>query len=356
MSIIITVWCLGKMHNIYSYHAKFTQEIPRKFIKKYSSEGDTVLDPFCGCGTTLLEGLKLKRNVIGIDLSPIGILCSKVKTYIYDKKEIERYAEFVLNIDEDKILIPEFPNREIWFNKEVLKELGMLNYNINMIEEEKYRDLFLLLLLSILNNCSRKRKTWNLGYLADNVLPDQDRKVDVIKLYKTKIKQLSERKDFVKNKNNTARCIESDVLNVKDVKNTDLVVTSPPYPFAVDFIRYHRLALYWLGKPVEELSGQEVGARNKRSRKNALNDFFNEMEDVYKNIMKMVRKGGYWCMTIGDTTRNQEKINFVDWTIKLFEANGWTLEKKSFRYLKQQTMAQKRIKTESILIFKKQTD
>ena len=344
------------MHNIYSYHAKFTQEIPRKFIKKYSSEGDTILDPFCGCGTSLLEGLKLKRNVIGIDLSPIGILCSKVKTYKYNKKEIEKYAEIVLNIDEKNVIIPDFPNRELWFNKEVLKNLGMLNYNIYNIEAEKYRNLFLLLLLSILNNCSRKRKTWNLGYLADNVLPDQDRKVDVIKLYRTKIRQLYERKDFIKNDTYIVRCIESDVLKVNDVKNVDLIVTSPPYPFAVDFIRYHRLALYWLGKPVEELSSQEVGARNKRSRKNALNDFFNEMEKVYKHIMKMVRKDGYWCMTIGDTTRNQEKINFVDWTIDLFEKNGWILEKRSFRYLKQQTMAQKRIKTESILIFKKQTD
>lgn len=344
------------MHNIYSYHAKFTQEIPRKFIKKYSSEGDTILDPFCGCGTSLLEGLKLKRNVIGIDLSPIGILCSKVKTYKYNKKEIEKYAEIVLNIDEKNVLIPDFPNRELWFNKEVLKNLGMLNYNIYNIEAEEYRYLFLLLLLSILNNCSRKRKTWNLGYLADNVLPDQDRKVDVIKLYRTKIRQLYERKDFIKNDTYSVRCIESDVLKVNDVKNVDLIVTSPPYPFAVDFIRYHRLALYWIGKPVEELSSQEVGARNKRSRKNALNDFFNEMEKVYKHIMRMVRKDGYWCMTIGDTTRNQEKINFVDWTIDLFEKNGWILEKKSFRYLKQQTMAQKRIKTESILIFKKQTD
>ena len=344
------------MHNIYSYHAKFTQEIPRKFIKKYSSEGDTILDPFCGCGTSLLEGLKLKRNVIGIDLSPIGILCSKVKTYKYNKKEIEKYAEIVLNIDEKNVIIPDFPNRELWFNKEVLKNLGMLNYNIYNIEAEKYRNLFLLLLLSILNNCSRKRKTFNLGYLADNVLPDQDRKVDVIKLYRTKIRQLYERKDFIKNDTYIVRCIESDVLKVNDVKNVDLIVTSPPYPFAVDFIRYHRLALYWLGKPVEELSSQEVGARNKRSRKNALNDFFNEMEKVYKHIMKMVRKDGYWCMTIGDTTRNQEKINFVDWTIDLFEKNGWILEKRSFRYLKQQTMAQKRIKTESILIFKKQTD
>ena len=42
--------------------------------------------------------------------------------------------------------------------------------------------------------------------------------------------------------------------------------------------------MYWIGKPVEELSSQEVGARNKRSRKNALNDFFNEMEEVINQL------------------------------------------------------------------------
>lgn len=341
------------MHSIYSYHAKFTPEIPKAFIKKYSKVNDTVLDPFCGCGTTLLEGLKLKRNVIGIDLSPIGILCSKVKTETYDQELLKKYSEEIINVNERNILIPDFPNKDSWYSKKDIKVLGMLNYNINKISEEKYRNLFYLILLSILNSCSRKRKTWNLGYLADNVLPDIDRDVDVLKIYKRKVKELFKRKDFLKNISNSCRCIESDVLCVKDVNNVDLVVTSPPYPFAVDFIKYHRLALYWMEKPVDDLCDKEVGARNKRNRKNALNEFYEQMDNVYKNIMSMVKINGIWCMTIGDTTRNKEKIEFVDWTIKLFERNGWKLLKKNFRYLKQQTMGQKRIKTESVLVFQK---
>ena len=342
------------MHNIYSYHAKFNQEIPKKFIKKYSEKGQTFLDPFCGCGTTLLEALKLERKAIGIDLSPVGILCSKVKTSYYDRKLMENYSNSIIDIkDNNKFIIPDFPNRNDWFNKEVLLELGKINYNISLIPDEKYRNLFFLILLSILNNCSRKRDTWNLGYLADNVLPNKDRNVDVIKLYKQKIKQLFLRKDFLKNDNNDVKCIESDILNVNNIKNVDLVVTSPPYPFAVDFIKYHRLALYWMGKPVDELCDLEVGARNKRNRKNALDDFYKSMSKIYKHIMKMVKVDGVWCMTIGDTTRNKEKISFVSWTIGLFESNGWILEKKSYRYLKKQTMAQKRIKTESVLIFRK---
>ena len=341
------------MHNIYSYHAKFNPNIPKEFIKKYSCEGDLVLDPFCGSGTTLLEGLKLKRNVIGVDISPIGILCSKVKTAVYDKDIIAKLSHKVLDIKESNICIPEFENREIWFNEDILKQLGMLNYNIHTIEDVKYRELFFLILLSILNNCSRKRKTWNLGYLADNCLPNMDRNVNVINLYKSKLKLLEKRTDFLtQDSSNTVQCIESDVLKT-NITGADLVVTSPPYPFAVDFIRYHRLALYWMGKPVEELSSDEVGARNKRNKKECAEEFFNSMEKIYLHVMGMVNVGGYWCMTIGDTTRKHEKINFVDWTVNLFEENNWELVKKSFRYLKQQTMAQKKIKTESILIFKK---
>ena len=112
------------MHNIYPYHAKFNPEIPKKFIQEYSKKNDLVLDPFCGCGTTLLEGLKLKRNVIGVDLSPVGILCSKVKTEEYDIDKIKKYEIQILNIDKKNILIHDFPNRDEWYSEKVLEQLG----------------------------------------------------------------------------------------------------------------------------------------------------------------------------------------------------------------------------------------
>lgn len=341
------------MHNIYPYHAKFNPEIPKKFIQEYSKKDDLILDPFCGCGTTLLEGLKLKRNVIGVDLSPIGILCSKVKTQVYEIDSVKKYAKEVLDVNPNNVLIPKFPDREIWFSDNILKQLGELNYNISQISVEKYHNLFYLILLSCLSNCSRKRKTWNLGYIADNVLPDTDRNVDAIKVFKRKLTLLYKRTDWLKNVSNSVTCIESDILNT-NFQNVDLIVTSPPYPFAVDFIKYHRITLYWMEKDVEQLSNQEVGARNKRNKKKAIDDFFNEMKKIYLHIMKSVKIDGYWCMTIGDTTRQKEKISFVDWTIELFQSNGWKVEKNSFRYLQNQTMAQKRIKKEAVLVFKKE--
>ena len=48
-----------------------------KFVLVSTNEGDTVLDPFCGSGTTLVAATKHNRNVIGIDISPDAIDLTK---------------------------------------------------------------------------------------------------------------------------------------------------------------------------------------------------------------------------------------------------------------------------------------
>ena len=48
--------------------APFPFELAYRLIRMFSFEGDTVLDPFCGTGTTLLAALKAKRNSIGVDI------------------------------------------------------------------------------------------------------------------------------------------------------------------------------------------------------------------------------------------------------------------------------------------------
>lgn len=50
------------------YHGNFIPQIPRQLILRYTKEGDTVLDPFLGSGTTAYETESLKRNLIGIEL------------------------------------------------------------------------------------------------------------------------------------------------------------------------------------------------------------------------------------------------------------------------------------------------
>lgn len=51
------------------YWGNFIPQIPRQLMLRYTVEGDWVLDPFCGSGTTLIECRRLGRNGIGIDIN-----------------------------------------------------------------------------------------------------------------------------------------------------------------------------------------------------------------------------------------------------------------------------------------------
>lgn len=67
-----SLWIIEKRdnsgaHNGY-YHGNFIPQIPRQLFSRYTKEGDWILDPFCGSGTSLIEAQRMKRNSIGIEI------------------------------------------------------------------------------------------------------------------------------------------------------------------------------------------------------------------------------------------------------------------------------------------------
>ena len=74
MSFIDDVWDISAVFTLSKEHLGYPTQKPLKLLDRiitiFSKEGDIVLDPFCGCGTTLMSAQKLKRRWIGIDISP----------------------------------------------------------------------------------------------------------------------------------------------------------------------------------------------------------------------------------------------------------------------------------------------
>lgn len=63
------VWEFAVAQNKTSHPAVFPLELPLRHIKTWTNEGDVVLDPFIGSGTTALAAIQLKRQYIGIEMS-----------------------------------------------------------------------------------------------------------------------------------------------------------------------------------------------------------------------------------------------------------------------------------------------
>jgi site-specific DNA-methyltransferase (adenine-specific) len=73
--------CNNKNHS-----AAFPKELPEWFIKLFTQEGDTVLDPFAGSGTTLIVAQEMNRSSIGIEILPEH--CALIESQLLSNKEL----------------------------------------------------------------------------------------------------------------------------------------------------------------------------------------------------------------------------------------------------------------------------
>ncbi len=65
------------VYRMHRYFARRPYNVFNHLIDTFSNVGEIILDPFCGGGTTVVEGLRLKRKVIGVDLNPLAIFITK---------------------------------------------------------------------------------------------------------------------------------------------------------------------------------------------------------------------------------------------------------------------------------------
>ena len=85
-------------HGIHLYPARMHPEIARRVISKYAHTGDVIFDPFMGSGGVLLESILHGNNTVGLDINPLAVLISKVKTTIFKNKKISLIPEFLETI------------------------------------------------------------------------------------------------------------------------------------------------------------------------------------------------------------------------------------------------------------------
>jgi DNA modification methylase len=90
------------------YRGNFAPQIPRNLILNYSSEGDLILDPMVGSGTTLIEARLLNRNAIGIDVNPtpVQITSERINFEVQNtSKQIVRLgnAQHLADVDDHSI-------------------------------------------------------------------------------------------------------------------------------------------------------------------------------------------------------------------------------------------------------------
>jgi DNA modification methylase len=261
-------------HNLHSFAAKFPPQLPRVFICGLTSPGDIVLDPMMGSGTTLVEALLEGRRAIGIDIDPLALRLGYAKTRSANLSNIQKTINKVLQKAHHYLSGRERVERSLsdffdektkkfinyWFLPHTQRELMALVLAIQNVADEPTRRFFELTLSSIIVT-----KSGGVSMARD--LAHSRPHLDKTKIAKNALEQFSFRLqknlrsvEGLKAGGGVGSIIAGDARFMPIANGViDLIVTSPPYANAIDYMRAHKFSLVWLGNSISDLSKLRAG-------------------------------------------------------------------------------------------------
>lgn len=282
-------------HWIYPYKGKFHPQMIRALINIIKlKKSDTLLDPFAGSGTAIVEGQLLGVNSMGIDISPLCVLISKVKTesiYVLDK--IKEYKDFYI------------------------KNLNLFSQNKSLKEstDEKVRNFYKIAEMVARSDNSRRRKNF-----TDSFIKNTDKMIASVEDYRRAIKGL----DLKLGK---TRVVQGDARNTRlKAETVDGIITSPPYSIALNYVANDSHALTALGYDLNKIKEDFIGVRGSGINKFKLYD--EDMEKAYIEMYRVLKKGKYCVIIIGNVTYQGQEIDTTQNVINFCEKLGFTTIKK----------------------------
>lgn len=383
-------------HEIHAYPAKLIPHIPYYFINNpnYTSEDSTIADFFCGSGTVLVEASLAGHKSYGMDVNPLSILISKVKTTPLSNPVLEKQIEKLMRKinDGNTASIPDFPNRDFWFTKTAVKKLSMLKEIIDTSDFDKdCENFFNVCLSSIVRACSNADPRISPPVFSKRMKEYklQGRRVDVVKTFEEALKRNTVRmQSFSKLVHQELSHVSQvDSRKINSSKMFDVVITSPPYVDAQKYMRSSKLELYWLGlnqKKYIALDRQSIGTENisiprhyrskskvyeisqlleeilslNPKRAFVLEKYLQDMDQVLNSIYRSLKKNGHFILIIGNNKMSGLRIPLDLCITKIAENIGFEWNETLIDPIKSRGFMTKRIKTnlmdsERIIVFQK---
>ncbi len=300
------------IHNWYYYKEGFSKQFVELFLKQFDIQKDeTVLDPFCGVGTTNLTCKQHGVNSVGFDVSPLCIFVSDVKTRHYNLEELEGYVRKALKWKfERPKKIPQQKWLKKMFSPYVLEDIVFYRKKIMEIKDEKIRNFLMLGLIDAAMKSSYAYKDGAFVRVVKRGLPPL-KKVFHYKIRKM-LRDVREFNPDVEPKVEIADCRD---LPLKD-KAVDYIITSPPYLNKIEYTKIY--------KTEYELFFQLPETKIRSFISETEDAYFEDMEKCLKEMRRVCRKRA--AIVIGGGCFPDRVVEVDKKIAELAEQIGWKLE------------------------------
>lgn len=351
-------------HGYHRYPAKFIPQLVRQLVEEYSMPGDRICDPFGGCGTTLVEAKLANRLSFGYDINPVAVMITRTKiTAIYPEALSKRSAywkdelEKSAHVTEEISLPPNSDRLLYWFGETNLKRLIQIKSILNKETDPAIRRFFFCCLSHVLKNCSYWLTTSTKPQKDREKIPESPDNAFVSHLSRMIRRNAEFYEEIQKFKPDEppAFMYKADAQHLPVPANcVDLVVTSPPYSTSYEYPDIHQLTALlfgfcetlrdfregFIGCKTGDLHRDEDLTDSKASKAiarlriadarlgDAINSYFVDMNHVYSEMYRVLRKGKRACIVIGDTELRGVQIPNAEVAIHQMRKVGFVLEKK----------------------------
>jgi hypothetical protein len=351
-------------HGLTQYPAMMVpsmQAVLLEVIAKNVEQVSSVLDPFCGSGTTLIECMRLGLNYSGQDINPLSVLICRAKAGPFQCQILKDAVIRVLRRatkDGSNRLEAEFPGLGKWFTRPTAIRLSRIRRAIRRETQIWCRLVFWTALAETVRRCSNSRtSTFKLHIRDEKDL--ESREIQVLSCFASILVDMTLRlrdeeialRESGRLTSNGQYCGQVSLhlgnsakqIPVTDGCRNDLIITSPPYgdnPTTVPYGQYSYLPLQWIDlcdidgsadskylSSTHEIDHRSLGGSKKRAlssikrtlpqspsldltlvqlaalpkdRATRVAAFFRDFDECLDPILGTLRSNGYLVWTVGN--------------------------------------------------------
>jgi hypothetical protein len=295
------------VHRLHPYLGKFIPQLVEVLLDRHLVQGQRVLDPFAGSGTTLVQALESGMHAAGADVAAFNCLLMRVKTQRYDLFALESELRDCLRRFDAGEGAPEAATAFVrdWYAPQAIEELLRFRSLAGMYE---HADV-LRVVLSRAARSARRTTHFDLDFPR---APQQEpywchkhrrecRPVETAAKFLTRytLDTLARLKEFARLRGaGEAAVLHGDARTLDLGGPYDAVLTSPPYPGLIDYHEQHRYAYELLG--LGDRRELELGAAERGTGRPAIAAYADGIVDALANLRPALHPGAPVLIVVDD--------------------------------------------------------
>lgn len=306
----------GHSLNEISYRACFKPQLPQYFIDRFSREGDIVLDPFMGRGTTAIQAAMSRRIAYGSDINPLSEILTAPRLAPPSLQAVARRFHAVPNESE---IAPQDEDLLAFYHPDTLRHL--LSLKRWFLERERSNDMTMedkWMRMIIINRLSGHSG----GFLSVKTMPpnqavsiERQRKINrthgrtpekkdilavILKKSRSLLRDGLARSFLAHAGRHKLRCCNARRLNYIKEGEVTLAVTSPPFLNVVDYGKDNWLRCWFVGIDADSLDFDDAHAR--------IESWEAFVAESFSELARVVKPGGHVAFEVGEVRHGRLRL------------------------------------------------